>query len=281
LKYVPLNLRSYLLYLTFPIPFAAVWLARHARRWPMLLVLPAVPALVSHFELPQGTSLAREWPTVAVLYGLAALGFMLYRCVREQDRIGLLLSLWVLIPAPVVIYDQFPIKYLLAAMPAIILILVRALSTLPRRRELAVYSAIVLACTAYSCVILRADADDAEYGRRAAGELIAPRVAAGERVWFSGQLGFYWYAQQAGATVTNPSKPGPNPGELLALGLVESGQVARDRFPNRELVDSRHYDSPHGRTNLHGGGLYCNGCGDALWVWNPKATNDYELWRIR
>jgi hypothetical protein len=38
--------------------------------------------------------------------------------------------------------------------------------------------------TAYSCLLLRADADFAEYGRRAAAELIAPHVAAGEKVWY-------------------------------------------------------------------------------------------------
>jgi hypothetical protein len=70
----------------------------------------------------------------------------------------------------------------------------------------------------------------------------------------------------------------PYSGELLAGGLW--GDSARNRFPNRELIDSRSYDSPHGRTMGYGGGLYSNAFGDALWVWNPKATNNYELWRI-
>ena len=161
------------------------------------------------------------------------------------------------------------------------LILIRDLATLPRRRELSVYGALALLFGAYSCVLLRADADFAEYGRRAAAELIAPHVAAGEKVWYGGVMGFYWYAQEAGARISKPGEAGLNPGELLAVGLMEWGDATRDRFPNRELVDSRKYDSPHGRTMGYGGALYSNNFGYALWVWNPETTNDYELWRIR
>jgi len=280
LGHIPQNLRAYLLYFSFPIPFAAVWLAMHWRKAPMLLVLPAVPILILHFMLFPSRSLAMEWPLAAALYGLVTIASMLYQCVRAWDRIGLLLSLWVLIPLPLIIYDHLPIKYLLGVMAAVIFILMRNLSILPRLHELSVYGAIVLACAAYSFVLLRADADFAEYGRRAAADLIAPRVAAGEKVWYGGQWGFYWYAQQAGARVSRPGEPGPNPGELLAVGLMEDGNVARSRFPGRKLIDSRHYDAPHGRTTGYGGGLFSNFLGDSLWVWKPETTNDYELWRI-
>jgi hypothetical protein len=270
------NLNSYLLYLSFPIPFAALWLAIHWRKAPVLLAFPAILILVLHFVLFPSKSLAQEWTKAAMLYGLIALVHMIYQFVRARDRMGLLLSLWVLIPVPLIIYHQFPIKYLLAVLPAIVLIVIRIL---PRR--LPVYGALLLACTAYSCVLLRADADFAEYGRRAAAELITPHVAAGEKVWYSGQWGFYWYAQEAGARISKPGQPGPNPGELLAVGLMEGGDATLKRFPNRELIASRHYDAPHGRTMGYGGGLYSNNIGRAPWVWNPKATNDYELWRIR
>ena len=140
---------------------------------------------------------------------------------------------------------------------------------------------MILVCTAYSCLLLRADADFAEYGRKAAAELIAPHVAAGETVWYFGVMGFNWYGQEAGARICKAGEPGPKPGDLLAVGLMEWGGETRDRFPRRELIDSRSYDSPHGRTTGYGGALYTNNFGNALWVWNPKATNDYELWRIR
>ena len=105
-------------------------------------------------------------------------------------------------------------------------------------------------------------------------------MAAGERVWYGGQWGFYWYAQEAGARISKPGEPGPNPGDLLAVGLLEGGGVTRNRFPKRELIDSRHYSAPHGRTMGYGAGLYSNVCGVSVWIWNPETTNDYELWRI-
>jgi hypothetical protein len=280
LSFIPVNLHGYLLYLCFPIPFAAVWLSRHWRKAPMLLMLPVVLVLVLHVMLFRSKSLAEEWPLAAALYGLAALAHMLSQNVRGWDRLGLLLSLWLLIPLPAIMYVNLPIKYFVGVLPAIVLIIIRVLSSIPRRRELSSYGVLVFLCAAYSCVILRADADFAEYGRRAAAELIAPHVAAGEKVWYGGQWGFYWYAHEAGARVSKPGEPGPNPGELLAVGLLESGDVTRNRFPNRELLDSRHYAAPHGRTMGYYGGLYSNRFGRALWVWSPETTNDYELWRI-
>jgi hypothetical protein len=280
LSYLPINLQAYLLYLTFPIPFAAVWLGTHWRKAPMILMLPAVLVLVIHVMLFRSRSIVEEWPLIAAFFGLTTLAYMLYQNVRAWDRLGLLLSLWLLIPVPAIFYAQLPIKYLLGVLPAVVLILIRVLSSLPRRRELSAYGVLAFFCAAYSCVVLRADADFAEYGRRAAAELIAAHVAAGEKVWYGGQWGFYWYAQEAGARISKPGEPGPNPGELLAVGLLEGGNVTRNRFPNRELLDSRHYDAPHGRTMGYSAGLYSNYFGPALWVWSPETTNDYELWRI-
>ena len=206
---------------------------------------------------------------------------MLHQYVRTRDRVGILLSLWALSPLPVILYVQYPVKYMVGVLPAIVLILLRILSTLPRPRQLSVYGAVVLACGAYSCLLVKADADFTECRTRAVAELIAPHLAAGEKVWYGGFLGYYWYAQEAGAVVSKPGEPGPNPGELLAVGLSEFGALTRDRFPNRELVDSRHYSLPHGRTMGGGGALYTNNFGPALWVWNPESTADYELWRIQ
>jgi len=275
---IPRNLYAYLLYLSFTIPFAAVWVAIHWRRSPLLIVLPCIPALMSMPLLL--TSLAQAGHIAGALCALAALVHMVVHYARAGDCIGMLLSLWILIPVPAILYIHFPIKYMVAVLPAIVLILLRTLSTLQRTRELTAYGALVFACAGYSCVLLRADNDFAEYGRRAAAELIAPHVSAGEKVWYGGEWGFYWYAQKAGARISKPGEAGPNPGELLAVGLMEGGDVTRDRFPNRELIDLRRYDSPHGRTMGYGGGLYSNYYGDALWVWNPETTNVYELWRI-
>jgi hypothetical protein len=278
---IPQNAFAYFRYLSFPIPFTVVWLSRRWQKAHMLIVFPAIPILIFHFMVFPNRSLAREWPIAAALYGLTAFADMIYFYLRSRDRLGILLSLWVLIPLPAIIYIYFPIKYMVAVLPAIALILIRQISLLSKSRASLAYTALIFACAGFSLLILRADADFAEYGRRAAAELIAPRVAAGEKVWYGGEWGFYWYAHEAGARISKPGEPGPNPGELLAIGLMEGGGVTRDRFPNRELIDSRRYDSPHGRTMGYGAGLYSNNFGDSPWVWNPQATNVYEVWRIQ
>ena len=274
------NLFAYLTYLFFPIPFTVVWLATQWRRAKFLVVIAGIPIVIAHFMVFPSRSLIQEWPVAAVLYSLTALLDMIYQGLKSKDRIGILLSLWVLMPLPAAIYVHFPIKYMVAVLPAIVLILIRALPSLSKRRGTLAYGAMVFACTGFSLVLLRADADFAEYGRKAAAELIAPRVAAGEKVWYGGQWGFYWYAHEAGAQISKPGEPGPLPGDLLAVGLMEGGGATLNRFPNRELIDSRSYDSPHGRTMGFGAGLYSNSFGYVPWRWKPDARNVYELWRI-
>jgi hypothetical protein len=277
---IPRNLIAYLHYLAFPIPFAAVWLSLNWRRAKIMVVLPAVLILVLFGILVSSMTFVQALQTVAVVCGLVATVDLIWSYLGSGDRVRILLILWMLMPLAAAIYLHLPLKYMIAVSPAIILILLRTLAPVAQTRALLAYGAIILGCLAYSLVLLRADADFAEYGRRAAAELIAPRVAAGEKVWFSGQWGIYWYAQRAGARVSQPGEAGPNPGELLFVGLMEGGGAALKRFPNRELIDSRSYDSPHGRTMGYGAGLYSNAFGLLPWRWNPSATNVYEVWRI-
>ncbi len=278
-RYVQANLNAYLLYLCFPIPFAAVRLIVNWRRAKILLIPPAILIVISYCNAVLIDDCSARIATGCSALGLVALTDMIYVCLRASDRVGILLSLWVLMPLPAVIYVHLPIKYILPVLPAVALIVIRTLSSVSWNRRLLVYGTIVLACTFYSVLLLKADADFADYGRRAASELIAPHVAKGEKVWY-GDSGFYWYAHRAGARVSKPDEPGPNPGELLAVGLMEGGEATLKRFPNRELIDSRTYDSPHGRTMGYGAGPYSNYYGYLPWRWNPGATNDYQLWRI-
>ena len=279
-EHIAPNLIAYFHYLSFPIPLAAVWLSVNWRRSKVLLVLPAVLIAVLYGTLTSSIHWLMGLQMAAVLCGIVAIVDLIWSNLVANDRVGVLLSLWVLMPLPAVIYLHLPIKYMLAVSPAIVLLLIRTLGTVSQTRRILGCGAVILGCLIYSLVLLRADADFAEYGRRASAELIAPRVAAGERVWFSGQWGLYWYAQRAGANVSKPGEPGPNPGELLVVGLMEGGDVALKRFPNRELVDLRSYASPHGRTMGYGAGLYSNAYGILPWRWNPSAANVYEVWRI-
>jgi hypothetical protein len=275
------NLRSYFQYLAFPLPFAAVWLTVRWRKSPVLLIAPAIPIVLHHFLADPTGSLLGDWPWFAAAYGLVAVLDMLYRCWRFGDWCNRLLSLWVLFPLVVaVFYPQVALTYLVPCTPAVALLLISTLAELARARAKAVSYAVVFACGAFGCLLLIADADFAECGRRAVAELITPRVAAGEKVWYGGIMGFYWYAQEAGAKIAKPGQPGPSPGELLVTGEVEMSESTLKRFPNRELIDSRRYKLAHGRTAGYGGALYSNGFGDAPWVWRPEATNLYEVWRV-
>jgi Dolichyl-phosphate-mannose-protein mannosyltransferase len=276
---VTINLIAYFHYMALPIPFAAVWLATRWRIAKVLLVPPLIPIVFARLMLP-GMTWARELQLAAVLYGGVAILDMLGVCLRKGERLGLLLALWMLLPLTAVMYLHFPLKYLVLVLPAVIFILLRAVAVWSSRHAMFAGIAVVAACAGYSAVLLRADLDFADYARRAAAELIRPRVAAGEKVWYGGEWGFYWYAEKAGAMVANPEGKGPRPGELIAVGLMEDGDVVLKHFPNRELVDSRSYDSPHGRTMGYGAGLYSNRFGLLPWRWNPHATNTYELWRI-
>jgi hypothetical protein len=118
-------------------------------------------------------------------------------------------------------------------------------------------------------------------GRTAARELVEPRVAEDQRVWFAGQWGFYWYAQRAGAQLTRPDGPGPFPGDLLAIptGLAGSATTL-NRIPNRTLVRDYTETCACGRTMADGGALYTNRLGNLLWVWSRGPLDRFELWRI-
>jgi hypothetical protein len=274
------NLFTYLLYLAIPIPISAVWTVVHWRKMLFLLTAAtAVSALI--VSVHAADALAWLWAPFAALFAAAVVFQIFHVSWKRRDRTGLLLGFWLLSPLPAVFYVHFPVKFMMAVLPAAVLILLRTISSLPRTSAIPICGAVLLLCVGYSCVILKADEDFAEYGRRAAAELIAPYVAAGEKVWYGGEWGFYWYAQRAGAELSEPNGPGPKAGQLLAIGIAEGGGETRNRFPNRVLVDRRRYTSPHGRTMLFGAGLYSNMLGYVLWVWNPAATNEYELWRIQ
>jgi hypothetical protein len=226
-------------------------------------------------------SLLTEWPKAAAMYGCAALLHMVATCWRDRDRLGMLLLLWILIPAPAVIYHHLPIKYFVPTLPAVILFSMRTLGRLPWAWERFAYAALAVFGVCYSCLLLSADFEFAEHSRIAAERLIAPHVNAGERVWYRGQWGFYWYAKEAGAEFADPTRSSLQRGDLIAIGALDGSARALLDFPNRDLVDSVRFAAPYGHTVGYGGGLYSNHMGYSLWAWNPEATTNYEIWRIK
>ena len=151
----------------------------------------------------------------------------------------------------------------------------------PVRVSLAAALVLIVASTGYSLLVLRADADFANFDRDAMYRLITPHVAAGERVWFGGQYWSYWYAPLAGATLTFPGGPQPKPGDLLVVDVFAAGPIPPSaRFPNRTLVDVITHSYRFGRTMGAGSGLYSNRVGYWLWGFGDSGRDRFELWRI-
>jgi hypothetical protein len=246
------NIYSCFLYLTIPIPLAVPWALANWRRAPALFLAAPVAFVIGVRLLPD-PGRGVPWALVASFVAAAALADL---------------------------YAHFPIKYLLPVCPAVVLVLFRLSSGVSARVATVCGALLVAAGTAYSCLILEAGYRFANVSRTAARELVEPRVAAGESVWFAGQWGFYWYAQRAGAQLTRPDGPGPFPGDLLAIptGLAGSATTL-NRIPNRTLVRDYAETCACGRTMTDGGALYTNVLGNLLWVWSRGPLDRFELWR--
>ena len=284
-KYIHDNLRSYLLYFVFPLPLAACWVANRWKigRRPLIMIIAAavsIAYLFMRYHRPLDPSY--DLATSLDVAGFVVLLDLLFEALRKREHTGLFLMFWVLIPLPIVYYVQFPAKYLLPCMPAVILLCFRLMEVCSARVARAAAIAWIVAGVGYSLLILRSDAEFARFGRDSMYRLIEPHVAVGERVWFGSQFSAYWYAPLAGATLTFSGGPQPSPGDLLVVGLNERGALTLARFPRRTLVDAISHKYRFGRTWGAGIGLYTNWAGSAFWLWGFGESPDdrYELWRI-
>jgi len=276
------NLTFYLVFLSFPIPLGACWLANRLQtgRWPRVAIFLALAAC---FLL-----LARPWDPVASFLTVAGLGMMgdlLFEQLDKADHAGLILMFWILIPLPVVYYHQLPAKFLLPCMPAVILLCFRLMEGFPVRFTRVAAIALIAAGAGYSLLILRSDAEFARFGRDSMYSLIAPHVAAGQKVWYTGQYWSYWYAPLAGATLTYPGGPQPKPGDLVVYDVFAGraflgGYQPLARFPRRTLVDAITHKYRFGRTMGDGISLYSIDARHLMWGFGDSADDRYELWRI-
>ncbi|WP_348262181.1 hypothetical protein P8935_20545 [Telmatobacter sp. DSM 110680] len=276
-RYIRDNLFTYLLYFAFPLPLAACWVANrlNARRWLFVSILFAVAVIPKLLGLRWDLSLMLFLAVVS----FGALADLFFEAAKGCDLTGLFLMLWILIPLPVVYYVHLPIKYVLPCMPAVILLCFRLLDDVSKRFARFAVVIVIVACTSYSFLILRSDAEYANFGREALNELITPHVAAGESVWYPEQCCSYWYAALDGARLTYPGGPQPMPGDLLVMDrLILEDDPRLERFPHRTLVGTTFHTYRFGRTvGLRLGGLYTG-----FWLWGfGDAENDrFELWRI-
>jgi hypothetical protein len=272
---IPRNLKSYLVYFCFPLPLATVWAASRWNTGRQRVVRALLTGALVGVLVPDKLSGALAG------FGFTVLVDLLIESWEKCDHFGLFLILWLLIPLPIVYYGHLPIKYLLPCMPGVILCCFRlAESIRPRTAHVGSVILIVVA-TIYSVLILRSDAEFAEFGRAAMAKLIRSHTAAGETVWYGGTFSAYWYAPLNGARLYVDGTSEPKPGDLLVVGIREAGgQVTLAHFPKRSLLGSISHKYRFGRTMYSGKGLYTNLYGNWLWGFGDSNDDRYELWKI-
>lgn len=271
------NLMSYLSDWVVAMPLGLGWLIlrnRHMRLWlfPVTIGLPVLRKLLTHYPV--------TWTTLSMGLGAAVIIDILLRSVESRDQRRLACALWLMLPLAALPYIHLPVKYLVPCAPAAALLLADILPTF--RWPKTALCGIVALGTIFGSMILRADAQFAEMGRQAAARLIAPRVAAGHRVWFASQWGFYWYALKAGSQVLRPNDV-PAPGDYLARGRMEGFTTTLERLPPAVKVETFTISGPGGRTMSFkdGAGLYSNSHGDLMWAWGTGEWNHYEVWEFQ
>jgi len=260
-------------------PLGLAWMLSRGRRF-WLSPVPWLGVAVGAAALANDT----RWLWIAPVagFGIAVVVDVVVDSVKHRDARRMALALWLLVALPVVVYLHFPSKYLVACAPAAAIVAAAAVLALPRPRALATGAAVVLGGAMFGTLILQADANFAGLGRRAVAELIAPRVAAGERVWFTPNWGFQWYAERAGATILTTTPPKPQPGDLIVSARETISGIPIQAFKKRELLATVTDSTTGGRilSSKLGAGFYSNGWGYLPWVWGSTEIDRFELWRV-
>lgn len=277
---VPGNAVAFLAHWALVIPFAIPWLLLRPRKVLLSPVLYLAAAAAAYHQT--GTPGGRPIVVAAAAgLGAAAIWDALRDAVGGKDGPGIALGAWLLVPLAVVPYVHLPSKYLLAAAPAAALLVARAAAAVEPRRARAALAASAAAGLALGVLILRADATLAGTARTAAERLIAPSVAAGRMVWFTGHWGFQWYAERAGGRILTMHPPHPIPGNLLVSSLHSEWKLD-EVLPRRTLLSTVADDTPGGRimSRDDGAGFYSNTWGILPWSWGRTPSEDCRLWSL-
>jgi hypothetical protein len=271
------NLVSYLTDWVVAMPLGLTWIVlrnRRMRLWvfPIAVGLPLFHKLLMHHPV--------LWTTLTMGIGAAVLVDILLWAFQSHDLRRIVCVLWLMIPLATLPYTHLPVKYLVPCAPAAALLIADVLPAF--RWPKAALVGIVAVGTIFGSMVLRADANFAEMGRKAADHLITPQVATGHRVWFASQWGFYWYALKAGGQVLR-NHDVPAPGDYLVRGEIEGWPTTLPRLPRAVLINALTIGGPGGRTMSvdDGAGLYSNNYGDLMWAWGTEEWNRYELWQFQ
>jgi hypothetical protein len=196
---------------------------------------------------------------------------------RRRLEPGALLWVWLLLPVPVIAYVQIAPKYLLPVLPAVAIIAAHGLDRMASREK--ILAGFTAAGAVLGFLILSADARMAGAARDAAAELIRPRTAAGERVWFAGHWGFHWYAEAAGARPLTVDGPFPVAGDIIVSSSVDRPVGLLPRVP-RVLLQTWGSTEPSGQVMSAHAGFYSDLWGLLPWWWEPPIGPGFQVWRV-
>jgi hypothetical protein len=201
---------------------------------------------------------------------------------RRRDGVQLTLGLWLLLALPTAVYVHLPSKYLLASAPAAAILVARARAEAPRRGR-PVLAVTAVAGVLLGIAILRADAAFAGLGRTAARALIAPRVAAGQNVWYVGHWGFQWYAERAGARFFPIQPPFPGEGDLVVASAMSEPHIVVGEMDALVPVGRLESREAGGRVmdRASGAGFFSNSWGYLPWSWGDGLVERFDVLQVR
>ena len=271
------NLMVFPLYLVFPFQIGLVWAILKGKAIRQTVYVTGVTGIIAHLLTK---NVAQSLLVCSVLLGGIFIFQIAIAAGRSRNWIYVTCVAWLLVPLAALPYFQFPPKYLIASAPGAAILIAWLFDSRPGTFQQRTLLAIVSLSLVASVLILRADVGFAELPRLAASELIAPRVQRGERVWFTGEWGIYWYAQRAGASVLIPGVSSPRAGDLMLTGDQESRNGVINGFPKRSLVQEKAFSWSGGRvmSAKDMAGLYTTG--RLAWAWGSGEVNRYQLWRL-
>lgn len=259
------------------IPLALPWLLMHGRGlWPRIVLTISVGSV-----LARPATLAGFGRIAAVAVGLMVLLDIVLETYRERDVSQVLLTAWLFIGVPTVLYMHHPSKYDIAASPAVALLVTRHLRQCAPSRRRMIAIVVLVAGSALGLAIISADATLAGLGRSAAAQLIVPAVQRGERVFSAGHWGYQWYAQKAGAEQLTRSPLNATHGDMVVYSSTDESPVL-ESYPDRHLLFIKSYSKPGGRimNRAARAGFFDNGFGDLPWTWSSAEIARFEVWRI-
>jgi hypothetical protein len=273
------HLLSYALGWAMSMPLVLPWLFVRRTRMRWSLIWQAAPVAVMLFSL--AGEVRWMWLTPLAVAAVVVVADIFERAWRERDLVGLACGAWLLLPLPVLIYNNFAPKYLVPSAPAVALLVAGLLGRVPRRWGRALGIGTACAGALVGVLILRADAAFAGFQRRAVAELIAPEVARGHRVWIAGHWGYQWYAERAGARYL-ATMADARPGDLLVIDRQADSERTLRGIPwySRRLVRWIADSTPGGRiiSRAAGAGFYSNGYGFFPWAWSDDELDRFEVW---